>query len=202
MLAGMSSFSLLSIFSALGIIALASVAAMVVSLPAHANPIEPSIADSLLSTIPKDGEIPGWARDGAPALCFDESSLSEYIDGAAPYYLERGAVAVLFQYYQGPTTGEDVRIEIYRMRDDTSACGLFGDIVKDRPASDHQETREIGQGRHLDQALLGVYLLEFHEGPFFVRVDGKGKGLGAKRAVVEFGNRISRSLRAQGPAPR
>jgi len=197
-----SSLFLLSALSALGLIAVAPVVAMVTPFPAYANQIEPSIADSLLSATPKDGEMPGWARDGAPALCFDESSLSEYIDGAAPYYLERGAVAVLFQYYVGPTAGEDVRIEIYRMRDDTSARGLFGDIVKDRPASEQDETREIGQGRHLDQALLGVYLLEFHEGPFFVRVDGKGEGLQAKRAVIEFGGRISRSLRGKGPAGR
>jgi hypothetical protein len=197
-----SSLFLLSALSALGLIAVAPVVAMVTPFPAYANPIEPSIADSLLSATPKDGEMPGWARDGAPALCFDESSLSEYIDGAAPYYLERGAVAVLFQYYVGPTAGEDVRIEIYRMRGDTSARGLFGDIVKDRPASEQDETQEIGQGRHLDQALLGVYLLEFYEGPFFVRVDGKGEGLQAKRAVIEFGGRISRALRAKGPPGR
>ncbi|HEX9920024.1 MAG TPA: hypothetical protein VGB21_00885, partial [Candidatus Methylomirabilis sp.] len=132
------------------------------ALAAQATEIEPSVAESLLSAIPKDGELTGWIRDGAPALCFDESSLSENINGAAPYYLERGAIAVLFQYFIGPTAGQDVRIEIYRMRDEAFARRLYAEITKDRPASKDEEIQEIGQGRHLDQALLGVYLLEFY----------------------------------------
>jgi hypothetical protein len=168
------------------------------ALAAQATEIEPSVAESLLSAIPKDGELTGWIRDGAPTLCFDESSLSENINGAAPYYLERGAIAVLFQYFIGPTAGQDVRIEIYRMRDESSARGLYAEITKDRPASKKEEIKEIGQGRHLDQALLGVYLLEFYEGPFFMRIEGRGEGSQAKRTVIEFALHLCPSLKAQG----
>ena len=97
--------------------------------------------DPLLSLIPRDGEVEGFVRDGAPILCYDEESLAEHIDGAAPFYLERGAVAVLFQYYLRKASGEDLKIEIYRMKDRTSARHLFEEIERGRPASESSSTR-------------------------------------------------------------
>jgi hypothetical protein len=58
----------------------------------------------------------------------------------------------------------------------------------------------LGEGRHLDQALQGVYLLEFYEGPFFVRIEGRGEGLSARRAVIQFGLRVCQSIRVESKA--
>jgi len=158
------------------------------------------LADSLISLIPQDRELEGWVRDGAPAVCHDEASLSEYIDGAAPYYLERGALAVLFQYYLQPTSGGEAKIEIFRLRDGDSARLLFAEIQRGKPPSQEREVKELGEGRHLDQALQGVYLLEFYEGPFFVRIEGRGEGLSARRAVIQFGLRVCQSIRVESKA--
>jgi hypothetical protein len=156
-------------------------------------------ADALLSLIPRDGELDGWVRDGTSVLCYDEESLSEYIDGAAPYYLERGAVAVLFQYYLRPASGEEAKIEIYRMRDRPSARLLFEEIEKGKPASPGTEIGGLGEDYHLEQALLGIDLLEFHEGPFFVRIEVRGRGQRTQREAIEFGLRICRSIRELPP---
>jgi len=165
----------------------------ILAIAAEASP-DLSPADALLSLIPKDGEIEGWVRDGTPALCYDEATLSEYIDGAAPYYLERGAVAVLFQYYLRPATRGEIKVEIYQMRQNDSARLLFQEIEKGKSPSEGRELEELGEGRHLEQALLGVWILEFHQGPFFIRVEGREEGNQAREAVLAFGLHLCHSI--------
>lgn len=152
-------------------------------------------ADSLLSLIPRDGEVKGFVRDGKPALCYNEESLSQYIDGAAPFYLERGAIAVLFQYYRGQASDEELKIEIYQMKHATAAHHLFNEIERGRPASDEPGMKGLGEGRHLEQALQGVYLLEFYGGPFFVRMEARGKGSQAKETLLHFGSFLFASIK-------
>jgi len=156
---------------------------------------QPPAADPLLSLIPKDGEIKGFVRDGKPVLCYDEESLSEYIDGAAPFYLERGTVAVLFQYYRGQTSDEELKIELYRVKDPFAARHLFEEIERGRPASDDPGLKGLGEGRHLEQALQGVYLLEFYAGPFFVRMEAKGRGSQAKETLLRCGSFLFASIK-------
>lgn len=177
--------------SACAIVVALSVATLTIA--AESQP-DPPLMDPLLSLIPQDGEIEGWVRDGTAVLCYDEESLSEYIDGAAPYYLERGTVAVLFQYYLHPATRGEIKIEIYGMREGDSARRLFQEIERGKPASGDQDSRELGEGRHLEQALRGVWILEFYQGPFFVRVEGRGEGKQARGAVLAFGLRLSHSI--------
>ncbi len=152
-------------------------------------------ADPLLSLIPKDGEIEGVARDGKPVLCYDEESLSAYIDGAAPFYLERGTVAVLFQYYRGQTSDEELKVELYRMKDSSAARHLFEEIERGRPASDDPGLKGLGEGRHLEQALQGVYLLEFYAGPFFIRMEAQWRGSQAKETLLHCGSFLFASIK-------
>jgi Family of unknown function (DUF6599) len=163
---------------------------------------QPPAADPLLSLIPKDGEINGFVRDGKPVLCYDEESLSEYIDGAAPFYLERGAVAVLFQYYRGSNADEELKIELYRMKDPSAASHLFEEIEKGKPASNDPGLKGLGEGRYLEQALLGVYLLEFYAGSFFIRMEAQGKGPAAKETLLHFGSFLFASLKGIAEKPR
>lgn len=151
--------------------------------------------DPLLSLIPKDGEIKGFVQEGKPALCYDEESLSGYIDGAAPFYLDRGAVAVLFQYYRGRTSDEELKIEMYRMKDSPAARHLFEEIARGRPASDDPGIKGLGEGRHLEQALQGVYLLEFYAGPLFVRMEAQGRGSQTKETLLHFGSFLFASIK-------
>ncbi len=152
-------------------------------------------ADPLLSLIPKDGEIKGFSRDGKPVLCYDEESLSQYIDGAAPFYLERGAVAVLFQYYRGQSADEELKIELYRMKEPFAARLLFEEIEKGRAVSHDPALKGLGEGRYLEQALQGVYLLEFYAGLFFARMEAQGKGSQAKETLLRFGSFLSSSIK-------
>jgi hypothetical protein len=151
--------------------------------------------DRLLTLIPKDGEIEGWVRDGMPVLCRDEESLAERIDGAAPFYLERGTVAVLFQYYLRKGRTGDLKIEAYQMKDDSSARRLFEEIQKGRPRSNDPGIKGLGKDRHLEQALREVWLLEFHAGLFFVRMEARGEGPEGREAALHFGSWISDAVR-------
>ena len=148
----------------------------------------PSPADSLFSILPQDGEIAGWLRDGEPVLCLDEACLAQYLNGAAPYYLERGMAAVLFQYYQHRESGGEIKVEAYRMAGASSAQALFLDLVKSRPRGGELEGMEaIGEDRRMEQALMGVHLLEFHQGYYFVRMEAAGKGPPIKESLLRFG---------------
>jgi hypothetical protein len=80
--------------------------------------------DPLLSLIPRDGEVEGFVRDGAPILCYDEESLAERIDGAAPFYLERGAVAVDLEISPGFALTQDVFVAKAHRRIWTMGNGL------------------------------------------------------------------------------
>ncbi|MDH7499128.1 MAG: hypothetical protein QHH30_01920 [candidate division NC10 bacterium] len=173
----------------------------VMAFAAEACP-DPSPADALLSLIPRDKEMEGWERDGPTALCHDEESLSEYIDGAAPYYLERGAVAVLFQYYQRPASGGEIKVEIYQMREDDLARLLFQEMEKGKSPSQGRELRGLGEDRHLEQALQAVWILEFYQGPFFVRLEGRGEGNETQKALLAFGSHLSHSIGEMGAKPR
>jgi hypothetical protein len=84
-------------------------------------------------------------------------------------------------------------------RDRPSARLLFEEIEQGKPASPGAEVGGLGEDCHLEQALLGIDLLEFYEGPFFVRIEARAKDLPAKRSVIEFGLRISRSIRELPP---
>jgi hypothetical protein len=151
-------------------------------------------ADPLLALLPQNEAVQGWVRDGTSILCFDEETLAEHIDGAAPFYLERGAVAVLFQYYRNPRSAQELKVEIYQMKNASVARDLFAEIGKGKPSAEDPATKGLGEGRRLEQALLGVYLLEFHQGSFFVRMEAQGEGLPAKAALLRFAALLSSSI--------
>ena len=65
---------------------------------------------------PESGEIGGWVRDGELYVATDEASLAGFINGAAPFYVEHGAVEVGFQDYV--KEGVYLTLELYRMKDE------------------------------------------------------------------------------------
>jgi hypothetical protein len=174
--------------------------ALILMLMLGAGLAQAAGTERFLTLLPKDGEIEGWVRDGTPILCRDEESLSEHIDGAAPFYLERGAVAVLFQYYLREGRGGDLKIEMYQMKDDFCARRLFEEIQSGRPPSNDPGVKGLGEDRHLEQALREVWLLEFHGGPFFVRMEATGEGTEGRDAVLQFGSWVSDSVRGSEKA--
>ena len=143
----------------------------------------------LLKLVPKDDDISGWIRDGETYVATDEASLAEFINGAAPFYIERGAVEVGFQDY----VKEDVylTLEIYRMKDEKSARQLYTEIDSENP----EKLEKIGTEGRFVSGLIGAYLIEYWQKSFFIRLTITQKSATSKEAVLTFAKTVSEKIR-------
>ena len=89
---------------------------------------------------------------------YDDSDLFEYIDGGAPFYIERGFEELISgEYKKG---GDSFIVDIYKMEDAKSAVKLFKDIKK-------KDAKKTGFG---EDGQMGSNQAEFFRGKFFVRI--------------------------------
>lgn len=148
-------------------------------------------ADSeLLKIVPNDDDISGWMRDGETYIATDEQSLSEFINGAAPFYIEHGAVEVVFQDY----AKEDVylTLEIYRMEDEEKAQQLYAAIDSENP----ETLEKIGTEGRFVGGLIGAYLVEYWQKSFFIRLTITEKSTNSKEAILTFATTVSEKITA------
>lgn len=145
--------------------------------------------DDMLDFLPEDEEIFGWLRDGDPMLATDLDSLTMLINGAAPFYLERGVLEVLFQDY---INQDDVflTLEIYRTPSKEQAQSLYTAIEVENP-----ETLEnLGHEARLMSGLIGAYLLEFWQKTYFIRLTITEKSEYSREAIVNFAKHVSNQI--------
>lgn len=143
----------------------------------------------LLKFVPNDDEISEWIHDGETAVATDEESLSGFIDGAAPFYIDHGAVEVVFQDY----AKDDVylTLEIYRMNTQEQAKGLYADIEAENP----EALEDIGTAGRLVSGLIGAYLLEYWQKTFFIRLTITDKSQQSKEAILDFAKTVSQKMK-------
>ena len=150
----------------------------------------PSLADEteLLKFIPQDEEVAGWIRDGETYVATDETSLAGFIDGAAPFYIERGAVEVVFQDY----AHQDVylTVEIYRMKNEESAKHLYTEITSEDP----ETLEDVGTEGRFVSGLVGAYLIEYWQKSLFIRLTITDKSPQSKEAMLKFATIISEKI--------
>ena len=153
-------------------------------------------AESLLpDLVPDDEDIAGWSRDGETAIATDLDSLSGLINGAAPFYIERGAVEVLFQDYMK----DDVflTLEIYRTDTQEQAKRLYTEIQVENP----EALKNVGTEGRLVSGLIGAYLLEYRQKSFFVRLTIADKSQQSKEAIINFAKSISEKIQKMKANP-
>jgi hypothetical protein len=89
---------------------------------------------------------------------FSESSLYGYINGGAELYLEYGFDTLVVTELNGG--GSDISVEIYRMKDDEAAFGIFS----------VSRFRCNGGPKLTDHMCRSAYQLQFCKGPFYVSI--------------------------------
>ena len=149
-------------------------------------------ADSaLLDSVPADDQIAGWLRDGETFRATSEAELTEWINGAAPFYIEHGVVEAVFQDYVNP---EDVflTLELYRLEDAAHAETLYADVSADQS----EPVQDLGAESRFVGDLIGAYLIEFWQQTYFVRLTIVAKTPSAKDAILEFARVVSDALNA------
>lgn len=142
----------------------------------------------LLKLVPEDAVIPEWVRDDEPYLATDEASLAEWINGAAPFYIQHGAVEVVFQDY----VKEDIylSLEIYHMDSEEHAKLLYADIDSENP----EHLKKIGTEGRFVSGLVGAYLVEYWQKSFFVRLTITEKSTQSKETIVKFAKTVSEKI--------
>ncbi len=142
----------------------------------------------LLKLVPDDNDISGWLRDGETYIATDEESLAGFINGAAPFYIEHGAVEVVFQDYA--KEGVYLTLEIYRMKDEEKAKQLYADISAENP----ETLEKIGTEGRFVGGLIGAYLVEYWQKSFFIRLTITEKSASSKGAILTFARTVSEKI--------
>jgi hypothetical protein len=145
----------------------------------------------LLKLLPEDDDISGWSRDGETSVATDEASLAGLINGAAPFYIEHGAVEVLFQDYADDK--DFLMLEIYRMDSETHAEELYADVA----AEESEVVGDLGAEGRVVSNLVGVYLVEYWQNTCFVRLTISGKSSLSQEIVLAFASRIFENMNAR-----
>lgn len=143
----------------------------------------------LAALLPAADQIPGWRVVVSPRE-FKGEDLFDLIDGGADLYLEYGFSQVLSCRYE-TASSFTLQIEIYRMRDDAAAYGVYS-ITQ----SGSGTAVEIGEA-----ARLYDYYLTFWKGPYCVNVTASGPSAAARREILRLAGLIAARITATGAVP-
>lgn|SRR3990167_6083630 len=119
---------------------------------------------------------------------YDDRSLYDYIDGGAPFYIDKGFLKLINNEY---LEGDDSFIvDIYMMKDDKSAASLFNAVKK-------KDAKPLRIGKEGQE---GINQVEFFQDKYFVRVaafktDTKTKDTIKKFAETTLSNITNRSVK-------
>ncbi len=124
----------------------------------------------------------GW-RAESPGVAYSYENLHEYVNGGAERYLGYGFRELyLADFINEQHTGA-LRVEVYLMDSPANAYGIFS---SDRGGED---PGDIGS-----DAALGSYLLQFWQGPCFIRIQDMELTGRLGGAMAEFGRLISEAI--------
>ncbi|OGL47619.1 MAG: hypothetical protein A2W05_04645 [Candidatus Schekmanbacteria bacterium RBG_16_38_10] len=145
---------------------------------------------TLKDIIPLDNEISGWNRDGEMIYCQDLVCLASLIDGAAPYYIDGGAVEMIFQDFKKTPENTRLTLEIYRTKNDSQAKELYKGSSSISPI----QIENLGEEGRLDQGLIGSYRVEIFKKSFFVRIVSMDKNEALKDDILTFVKKITSEI--------
>ena len=133
----------------------------------------------------------GWCSEG-PAGAYSSENLHEYVNGGAERYLGYGFQQLyVADFINEQHSGSALRVEIYLMDSTANAYGIFS---SDRSGED---PGDIG-----GNAALGDYLLQFWQGPYFIRIQDVELTGGLRGPMAAFARAIGESIdypSGQGP---
>ncbi|HUU28382.1 MAG TPA: DUF6599 family protein [archaeon] len=139
-----------------------------------------NIAPEVLATL--ETPPPGFSPTGFRSS-YKSENLHDYLNGGAERYLGYGFKELVVCEFIFEQSRSPIVAEIYLMNSPANAYGIFSsDRAGENPDS-------VG----LDAA-LGDYLLQFWQGPYFVRIMDSDLAGGLKNALLSFGKSISAAM--------
>ena len=138
----------------------------------------------------QDNEISGWNRDGEMIYCRDLVCLASLIDGAAPYYIDGGAVEMIFQDFKKSPENTRLTLEIYSTNNNSQAKELYKGSSSISPV----RIEDLGEEGRLDQGLIGSYRVETFKKNFFIRLVSIDKNEALKEDILTFVKKITSKI--------
>jgi hypothetical protein len=147
----------------------------------------PLFADQskLARLFPKEIEAQGWVLEEKPLIASDENSLSMVINGAAPQYIKLGTKSAAFVNYV--KKGVYMMLEIYETDSGKNAEKIYKEFepVKSKVLND------LGKQGRFTSGLGGIYMAEYFQERFYVRISIMQKSEEAEKAILECARNIS-----------
>jgi hypothetical protein len=138
--------------------------------------------------LPTAEEMNGWEPVGEVQL-YPRGRLHEYLNGGAPVLEEYGLeVAAIREWKRGE---EIVAFHVYRMTDDTAACGLFTQ-VRTRMAND----LAVGDGGFESAGCIGLW-----KGRWYAQLDRLRGNAGTSTGLRTLARRVAARLPGEGAEP-
>jgi len=145
---------------------------------------------SVADVLPASGEIEGWQLDETIAS-YDETTLSDVIDGAAEKYLSYGFQQAWFAKY---TSGAEAiaQVQVFDMGETENAFGIYSTYD------------DVGRKRASEgiQGTMSDINMDCYRGKYFVRISVSGfDPVQSASAVKQFGSRIDQKLEGEAVVP-
>ena len=133
-------------------------------------------------------EVNGWKPQGQDQY-FDHNNLFSLINGGAEVYRALNVKKVVDRRYQNPK-GPDIIVDVFDMGSDSDAFGAFH--------IDIREEKDVGVGHESEFQGGSLY---FWKDRYFVSVVALKQTDESKRAVIAFGEAISKKIPKRGKKP-
>ena len=145
----------------------------------------PADQSKLARLFPKEIEAKGWVLEEKPLITFDENSLSMVINGAAPQYIKLGTKRAAFVNYV--KKGVYMMLEIYETGSNKNAKTIY----KEFEPVNSKVLNVLGEQGRFTSGLGGIYMAEYFQERFYVRISIMQKSEEAKKAILECAGNIS-----------
>lgn len=132
-------------------------------------------------------DIPGWIKVGPLWEAKNHEELYNRLNGGATIFIKYGFQSYAGQIYHNQE-GVEVEVSIYRLGEKEKTRLLFNDPLMKPPSS--KKLENLGEDARMDESALFYNIVEFIQGPFFVRVTVQDKSKTSKQTGKEFGEHI------------
>ena len=113
---------------------------------------------------------------------YDDRSLYDYLDGGAPFYIEKGFSKLINQEYA--KGGDSVIVDIYMMKDEKSSADLFKVLRR-------KELKALKLGKEGQE---GENQIEFFQNKYFVRITAFKTDQKTKDIIKKFGEITAKKI--------
>jgi hypothetical protein len=145
---------------------------------------EYSFSDDVLTRVlPYQMKAEGFTTP-YPYRIYDDQSLYGYLDGGAPFYLDRGFSKLIHEEY---VAGKDsVIVDIYLMKDEKSTVDLFQALKR-------KESQVLRLGKEGQEAGNQI---EFYQNTYFVRITAFKMDQKTRNTIMRMAEVTSKNISA------